>query len=761
MSEPNVPIGFLGLAGAVLLLCLVLAAPPSSSYHLSAGTDSTVLVPSKEEAGEESVDEEAYRRGIRQDCEEAEPRIDPEEVREALFYDAFCGQLIYHEDTIMQAVSPPDQQFLHREIERFDVVPVERAPGLEPCAPWCMGWAGDLAWDGIHRAGQQAGLTHGPDDADELENEERRQKLGGTVRTPMATAVAQNELNAWEMNGWMTHSPTRSFVAFLEDNHANPLGPEALRNIAERADLANDEPPLVCGFTPSADFQSTDTRSACEITFQPVGASSGDDTRFDGYDDSCESPSYVCGFQGWKADVSCAGCGGTEQIDYYVWHWVLAPATSDCGGLREPGFQVADNGYFKPFLAHDLDVYTPVTAVSSTPTPSPSGISGYGGGMVDRAAEETGLSDVGTPPLPEGQEETVDEIVDGVANASYRFAKDHRVEPNAKPAGALADTSQAITLSREGNCELIETGETERTRDPWVNVVDGEALGAGAGTYGNDEAHQDDHNNPTAGTYTVQGKTGMFADKDDDGTYDQVASGEKYLADAITENGAYPMLWDVPVDAKSHTVDTDAGCTVQGTPLGEIAQRAGYGPNTGLVQAIYLNELTAFRDPASQTVVPYATGNNIYLMMSSAARDLYEPGGENDAPIAQEIEDLVTNVKSYVTFDLDREEPDVVIPGEDLETDAAFSGQCSEETGGFTSRLSFTHHCQRDCSGDTIATMYVFQAEDGTIGGGTVPTFPVDDAYWFGSGVHAWYDVDPFDGDPDRNREESSAPPTE
>jgi len=35
-----------------------------------------------------------------------------------------------------------------------------------------------------------------------------------------------------------------------------------------------------------------------------------------------------------------------------------------------------------------------------------------------------------------------------------------------------------------------------------------------------------------------------------------------------------------------------------------------------------------------------------------------------------------------------------------------------------------------------------------------------DEPFTFDSEHSAWYDVDPFDGDPDRNREESSRPPT-
>jgi hypothetical protein len=87
-----------------------------------------------------------------------------------------------------------------------------------------------------------------------------------------------------------------------------------------------------------------------------------------------------------------------------------------------------------------------------------------------------------------------------------------------------------------------------------------------------------------------------------------------------------------------------------------------------------------------------------------------------------------------------------------------------EASGGFDTQVSFLHQCETGCEGDTIVTGYVAELTDaqnriGASTDGGIPFFqPGGETYSFPSSQLAWVDVDPFDGDPDRNDDRSDRP---
>jgi hypothetical protein len=757
-------------AGATLAL-----SSTALASHFSVGTDDSAGV----EPGESdtpSVEQAAWKVGTAEDCDEAARELGAEPIQTALLADGFCSDLVYHEDVSELTVASKPDQDLRESIGTFDVVRAERVPGVGSCLPFCPTQpGGDIAWNYLHDVGAEAGFTHTSDEADQQAPEDREQRYGLDMRTGTPTGIVQQETDAWRMNGWMAPSAARTFVGFLHDEGGGPIDPSDLQGLVASTALATDTIPKVCGWTPHADFHSTETRGTCEITFEFVEPGT-DSTGFrNGYDDECNSPTYVCGADAgehWKADVLCQGCGGHEQVDYFTWHWTVAPHPSACGGLQEPGFSFeTPSNADHPYLAHDLDVYTPVTDASARSF-SPEGTRDYATGMAEESMDRAGVPDVRVPPLPGDRNgsvhDTLDEGEDTLVNTSYRFVKSHRVEPNAGPMGDLDDTSQTIRLTRDDICETLETDETEATMDPWVNIVDAGAIGQGAGDYGNDNQSQDEHNDPSTGSHTTAGKVGMFADKNDDGTYDQIASGQKYQGDQVVAHGAYPMLWDVPLTADASSIDTTSGCEIEGRPFGQVAADAGYGPTTALAQAIFLREPTVFTDDVSGEVAPYPGGNNIYVLLGPGGRTAWDgevhDGGDANA-VSGRIDEFAEDLEAFVseTYGISKQEIFVEEPGAVFNRGSDFSSQCGEATGGFSLELSFTHTCRVNCSGDTVATTYFYEVarSSGKIGGGSVPVFTVNgDPHDFGQGVHQWYDVDPFDGDPDRNRAESARPPT-
>jgi hypothetical protein len=835
------------LAFIVTVALLLGSFPLAAANHFTVGTyDSVGTAPDEDNSeGDRTVrgttvgpqapadTDQEYAIGTtpEDECHDPSSEVSQEEVQATLGAHGFCGMLIYHDgNSALQHVSEPDQHY-PGPIGTFDVVRAQTyGTGASTCHPFCQevqgqdNPTGDVAFNETHRAGAQLGLTDPPDQAYSAEDE-RSQGVGVTAHVVSPTAVAQ-EFNVWEMNGWWWPSAVSTFVAFLEDNDQDPIDDDELQEMVDRmagkaegetaTELNPNSEATICGYTPDFQFTTVDPDAPgvnCEFGFSHAG-NGGSDTTFDGYDDECETPTYVCGGVNGPAWYSegcvCLGltdpkipgssplpgpdstlAGPEGQTDYIRWHFVVAPHNSKCGGAQEPGFSFGPDGnYDYPYLAHDVDVWT--TAASTSAHSAGSAVPevlDYSDAVAEsytqRVADQIEDPSNYVPDLPLPAET---DLVVRNQTLEPNLAQDYPTHP----IGDIDDTSRTFEggdldtgdLYRDltGACELLFAQEVDSTTDPWVDLLDSRAIGVQdvdvTGTYATDErvirhidpygsadAEQDGTNRPGPSVYTTNGKVGMFTDKDDDGEYDQLEAGVKYNAQNTLSGGAYPMVWDMHANTTEDgpVPSEDDGCEVSETTLSEAAGNLGYGVNTGLVQAVYLNEQTAFRDPASQTVVPYATGNNIYLMMSSAARDLYEPGGENVAPIAQEIEDLVTNVKSYVKFDLDREEPDVVIPSEDLETDAAFSGQCSGPSGNFDSGLQFAHDCNAlACEGDTIVTMYTFEITQGPLEGSEVlPTFAPgeEDPYDFRDRQHTWYDVDPFDNNPERNDQRQDPPP--
>jgi len=787
--------------------CLLAAAlaivPAGTALHLSAGAHDNVAVASEEETEDPSVPPGDYERGVGLadscEAEPPDPEPDPAEARRTLEADGFCGELVYHEGTGQEQVSPPDQDVRSDRIGSFDVVTAQYAgvPTAQTCAPFCADYpagAGDLTWQLAHTAGAAVGATDDAGTADDAEGSSRNQAYHVTATHPQAATVLQSTTDAWAMNGWMNPSTTRTYVGFLTDADEDPISDTELREdvLPNSGDLGDDAVPRVCGFSAQIEYDATFPQINCDIALEYQAPSNDGDVEFRGYDDECQSPTYVCGGIGganWYAEAPCAAiCDGTATAGgYLAWHWIVAPSTSNCEGAQQPGATFRPPaGADEPYLAHDLDVYTPVSDVSGGGAEGSAPVArdyalGIASDAQDQAIDALGdaldtLPDL--PRVPDEAEAAVDESVSTAANASLLVAKTPRVEPNnAEPVGGLDDTSQSVredlgpgdTLQRtvdEGPCSMFEDGETEETVDPWVDYVDGRAWidltagGLAAGTYANDDPSQDQHNNPTTSPYYTQGQVGFFTDKDDDGSYDQAASDQKYQADEIRETGAYPMLWDMHVDEAGEPAD-NAGCDVQGEPLPAIMDDMGYGPYTGLVQAIYLKEPSAVIERESADTVPFPAGNNIYLLMSQAAHEFVEVDGTTENPIDGEVEHLVAGLRTYALENGAPSEPAVVRPGTMFDTTSAFADQCPEPTGGFTSDIGFLHDCSLDCEGDTIVTLYTADLETDRLYDTEIPGFSVDGAnYELGAGQHVWYDVDPFDGDPDRNRDESSAPPT-
>jgi hypothetical protein len=780
------------IIAALLLIGSVL--PSVGARHLSAGYEDTVGLGAEESPTDPTVPQEAYERGVAtEDCYESEGEISAEAAREATAGDAFCGELVYHQGTGLEQVGPSDQELLAEGIGGFDVhvanymgTAIERfnQPFVDP------------VWQGVHDVGQELGLTDSADDADD-EDGDRTQAYHVAVHYPFATHVVQSQTGAWEMNGPMSQEPYQAFVGFLYDDEGNPISGERLKSMIGAADIPDSAVPAVCGFEPFGDFAAINNIGSCGIELTYFGPRDSD-TEFRSYDEECKSPAYVCSPASggaWHGRIQCpATCTGNSEFNYEILHWVAGPVLEqDCNG-RAPGFALDPKaGSSLPYMAHDLDVYSPTaSAVEQASFPTTWTWANDGADTVQQDAEER-AGDVlsNAPDLPGGPD------LSSVDEAQTLVTKANRVEPNAEAAGALGDTSQSLTddaLERSiTECQALTSSEEVDTVDDWVDIVDGDvALGvtgersgsglenfagadlAGFGT-GNDGLyltsadHQDSANRPGPGTMWTEGKVGMFTDKNDDADYDQVFLGAKYQVDEIEETGAYPLLWDMWVE------DTEPapgqGCTaVGGATHTEMMVDAGYGADTGLAQLVYLNEPTTFVDTETGQTSPYPEGNTIFVLGSNAVHELWSPGDPTaDSALASEIASTVADLQAYAdAANGDDPAPNVVMPGEDLGLDSDFETQCREPTGGFTSALSFVHDCSLDCSGDTIATVYTFDVArgDGTLGGGSElgqpPVFSTEntDAFDFGQGQQTWVDVDPFDNDPDRNRETSSAPPT-
>jgi hypothetical protein len=443
-------------------------------------------------------------------------------------------------------------------------------------------------------------------------------------------------------------------------------------------------------------------------------------------------------------------------------------------------------------------VYTPSTRLSTA---------GASPGPAEAYADEAAAGPTDTvfntiPDLPL-VDETVDAVTDAVDEANddandainqlqndtvRDLSKDNRVEPNAASGAAnpLADTSQsAVDLDRTGAlddvCQKVVSNEEPDTLDPWVDLIDGEITHTrsvftsdeGQQTlYGNNDDSQDDENNPGPTRISTDGNVGLFTDKNDDGDYD--TAGDQFRNDLIDNAGAYPMLWDVKVDASgdSPAITGDGACeySTSNYNLALEAERLGYGPNTGLFQLVYLSEPTQFdAGLVSDQRQVYPDGNNIYVLASQSVKELWDGdvSSTDDHPLGQEVDQAITDLQDWVVAETDAETaPDVRMPGDAFGFSSDFEKQCEESTGGFDAIPSFTHDCQAlSCEGDTIVTQYVFEApDDGTFEKDSkdIPRFSAvneitADFGGFSPDVNTWTDVDPLDGNPDRNDDQSSA----
>ncbi|PSG97646.1 hypothetical protein BRD56_04710 [Thermoplasmatales archaeon SW_10_69_26] len=770
LGPPTIAALVLALAGTVVL------AGAAGAYHLSAGVSDTAATGPEETPTDPSVDRETYERGLARDC--YEPAEDG--LARAAEADGFCGRLVYHPGTVFEQASPPDQDLVTAEIGGFDVVYANYVGtyGVGTCSPWCFP-GGESLYRAGHDAGAQLGLT--PTGEEAYRDDQGWQTYGGDLAHPNAARIAQASTGAWAANGWAQPMPDQSFVGFVEDTEGDPIDEVRLAALAsDHESLPSRAVPAVCGFTPDADLADSGPSQACEVTLHWRGTGS--------QDAACRSPTYTCGAltPAWHGQVACwpvHGCQGTalgepaepsldlgpssSAADYDVWHWVLAPAPSACGGAQEPGFATSPDADL-PYLAHDLDVYSPATTAAGIDRGQP---------LAEAAQTAVGhrLGQAPSPPEPAREPEPA---------AAELVAKDDRVEPNAP-----GDSSQStIDVDRDplaNECTLVrEDAEQAASVDPWVDLIDAQvyrnlwldsilgvdpwlegldrasyqqapvagAFGDANDAYLQDEDHQDASNRPGPWMYSAGGQVGVFTDLDDDGRYDQAANGR--LFEAIGDVGAYPLFWDMRV-TEDGAIDGDAGCTLAGERLTQAMAEAGYGPRTGLITAVHKTEPTVLYDWRTSQAFPQLEAGQTYVLLSQALAAQRE-----DPTVRQAIAATLDKLPAEVALDDDR----VVFPGEWTTPASDFYEQCGYPTGGFHTSWSFTHEA-RALAGDTIVTAYVLDnaAADGVLGGdGLVPAFtPQGEAYAFEHGLSQWFDVDPIDGDPDRNTETCSAPPHE
>lgn len=787
------------------LSIVLVSVPLATAKHISVGAseavgaspDETPQTPSVVGPdGDAETNDNPYEVGVSTDCTQVNTsELSQEQFERARASDAFCGELFYHRgDPRLRQRSPPDQ-VLHGPIGTWDVMRMAyqgiRGEFSSTCIPYCPGDpGGETLFDTLHTAGHAAGLTESPEDAREKDGN-RVQEYGSGLAYPAASTIVEHETDTWRMNGWGTPHLQEKFVGILLDKNGEPIGPDRLSKIVQknRDRFAQDRTvsTSVCGFAP--DVPSVGTKATatgvCEIdfTYQTEGETSTDDLTFDeGYHDPCRSPTYVCGATGsyWVATLSCLAatpCSSSQwptDLDSSRFHWIVAPTQSACGGNQEPGaaFDNPETAQLN-FLAHDLDVYVPPTSLEDVDeTHGMENAQDYLGGQADPDVVFDELSEL--PGLPRSL---------STASTTSNFDKPHRVEPNAKTGNLsnLDEDSQSIRIPREfegGLCSpFTGSGETEHTIDPWVNHLDGEAIsavslnfeaslnGVGAGVqipklYRNQDPHQDHNNRPGPRLFITYGQAGMFTDKNDDGLYGQAPNDAQFAR--ASSVGAYPLFYDMRVEAEDPTEpDLDGGCSFEAskTTLVENMVNAGYGPRTGLVQAVYLEEPTAVVEPSGGQTAPLPGGQTILLFESQAIHRLHDT---RDPTIAGFVDRLVEGLRSHPDI------PDeaTVVNGNDLMgVENAYGSQCAEWTGGFSLDLAFAHQCQTGCEGDTIVTGYVAELTSGsnTIGAadGLIPFFNGGQGhpYGFPSDLVTWTDVDPFDNNPDRNTEESRRPP--
>lgn len=338
----------------------------------------------------------------------------------------------------------------------------------------------------------------------------------------------------------------------------------------------------------------------------------------------------------------------------------------------------------------------------------------------------------------------------------------------------------------------------------WTPPFDG-AYDGGDDLYLNFDESQDASNRPGYGQYFTHGNIGMFADVNDNGAYQPASFGQKL--NNIGESGAYPMIWDVRLDGevlRQKVSDPDvsdeqaelaamegAGCTPTFSDTNwdwtEEAKKADYGPRTGLIQAVYLAEPTYLYHFYESTASP-SPGQQVHVSMSDGLIELHQWGSEDQkAFVEHKVNQALQRMPDGAPQSLD--DPNVQLqyklthpadnPARDVEE---FSGQCDAGTGGYSGLWSFGHYCGAPdspaCSGSTIVTEYLYEnrADDGVLGGNAseIPALNIDGALnnvdenddvifpqksgRDATSVVTWFDVDPLDGNPDRNNDNCDRP---
>lgn len=811
-----------GLQDAFMAGLLALALlPAGTAYHLSIGYEDAVGVQGWENRERPSVPSELWERGTRADCQAPPDGMIDWVVDDLVILgsrDPFCGRLRYHPGTDFAQESPPDQDHpfngLDDPLDRlgFDVVMTSYVGtyGQETCLPWCLDGAGAglLAYETVHALGYEVGVVE--DDEEVVSASDRGwQRFNAELLLPNAGVVGQDASGLWTADGWSAPLHDVSFVAFLVDVEREPIDQARLSGIVAELKQADRMAPgalaRVCGYAVDADLTgSARTSRGCELPFEWRGWDQGP-PRLDSYRDPCGAPGYVCGpvTAAWQAELVCqaatGACTGSEPaheaqvsppgtiprqpaagsqtparagdstLGYRVWHFVAAPTPSACQGHRAPGFDV-ETSFGVPYLAHDLDIYAPATQAL--------------------AIEETDTIERSTLEEAQRTQDLGLEALDLAARAAWREAM---AEPNsAHGVGPWEETSRTyVDIPRSADDPCFQLGslqETPDTVDPWVDILDARAvhdvtrertegeIGAyPASSPWDPLADTDSTNRPGPAQIRIEGKVGVFADKDDDRIYDQAPWAE--LWEGVKPVGAYPLFWDLWLDEAGEP-SSELGCTptsrpVAGIPggedglsLSEHMSFEGYGQRTGLITAVYQHRPTIWsHETSGRVVVPQQTpGGAITVLMSQGLHRLYAgtDGAGPDPYVRDVVERLVDGITAYVTQTLERPAPGVHLPGQDrIEAEGAQSDlepQCGLPTGGFQSAWTFGHACPGllGCSGDTMVTVYVRD-------GGPQPQLETQPPFWIDvfapggepvawDGRDLWVDVDPLDGDPSRNR---------
>lgn len=506
--------------------------------------------------------------------------------------------------------------------------------------------------------------------------------------------------------------------------------------------------PAMCGFTPDADLDPRGSRPGCEVPFA---------WRAQDASGPCSSPTYTCGSvrSAWHAQIACTPAAGTcgaqtadnplegsvlprepanltpsadrpadSTTEPAVWHFVVGPTPSACQGDEEPGFDLDPRGLGP--LAHDLDIYT---------VPDDN--------FVDTQATPT--ADWGAQRLARDGSQAWREATDPA------FAAPEQEPTTEATVHGLGDDTGTVRVDREWrDCRALwSPAETPDTLDPWVNRIDARL----------ERSHTADHHEhhlepspPTqgpgrTGLYTPTGEVGLFADRDDDGRPEQAPWADAF--DRPARTGTYPVLWDMRADRHGNPGDGE-GCRVtpDGPRLPAAMAEAGYGPRTGLIQAVATEDPTTWVHRPTETVLTAPQGG-VFVLASQAI--VTQGMREHDTePLVEERIDTLSQAAREL---VDLEEADRWLLNPYLQAstdgDAARSDlqpQCGEPTGGFTSTWSLTRTCRSGCGSAASVTEALLDlgppSEAFLDGQAWARPMPVGHEEVFAHGVRHWTDVD-------------------